>query len=248
MQAEVVERLRLLSIGATVSLLISRLDDDVESIPTSSTTTTTTTESVITTAQNSANTTGIGVRVVSPSQPRQLPTEKANVDQLTNMQTMQTLTFDIALNDTGSAGLGVSVKGRTIEKADARHDCGIFVKSVIHGGAAHKDGRLRVNDQLIGIEDVDLTIERSNSEAMRRIGATMQRVGPNASCIQLRVARPQLMSSKYLSSVLNQTRVGSGGIVEEGESILLDTLTRRKGSYRQQQQPIGIPPRTASTG
>lgn len=46
------------------------------------------------------------------------------------------LTFEIPLNDSGSAGLGVSVKGnRSKEKLT---DLGIFVKSIINGGAASK--------------------------------------------------------------------------------------------------------------
>ena len=52
----------------------------------------------------------------------------------------QLLTFEIALNDTGSAGLGVSVKGKTkrIEETDCSIDLGIFIKIVINGGAAFK--------------------------------------------------------------------------------------------------------------
>lgn len=44
----------------------------------------------------------------------------------------QLLTFEIALNDTGSAGLGVSVKGKTkrIEENDCSIDLGIFIKTV----------------------------------------------------------------------------------------------------------------------
>ena len=44
------------------------------------------------------------------------------------------------MNDTGSAGLGVSVKGKTKKLADTNTnvDLGIFVKTVINGGAASK--------------------------------------------------------------------------------------------------------------
>jgi hypothetical protein len=52
------------------------------------------------------------------------------------------------LNDTGSAGLGISVKGRkaAMPSVDGDNnnnnpvyaDCGIYIKTVIHGGAAHK--------------------------------------------------------------------------------------------------------------
>lgn len=47
-------------------------------------------------------------------------------------------TFEIPLNDTGSAGLGVSVKGKTSTTATGAVDMGIFIKNIFHGGAAHK--------------------------------------------------------------------------------------------------------------
>lgn len=46
------------------------------------------------------------------------------------------MTFEIPLNDSGSAGLGVSVKGNRSKENQA--DLGIFVKSIINGGAASK--------------------------------------------------------------------------------------------------------------
>lgn len=46
------------------------------------------------------------------------------------------MTFEIPLNDSGSAGLGVSVKGNRSKENNT--DLGIFVKSIINGGAASK--------------------------------------------------------------------------------------------------------------
>ena len=46
--------------------------------------------------------------------------------------------FNIPLNDSGSAGLGISVKGKTSTKSGASTDLGIFIKAVIKGGAASK--------------------------------------------------------------------------------------------------------------
>ena len=48
------------------------------------------------------------------------------------------MTFDIELNEVGSAGLGVSVKGKTTTTENGAQDLGIFIKSVISGGAASK--------------------------------------------------------------------------------------------------------------
>ena len=50
----------------------------------------------------------------------------------------QTLALDIPLSD---SGLGVSVKGKTQATSLGLQDLGIFIKSVITGGAASKVGR-----------------------------------------------------------------------------------------------------------
>uniref|UniRef100_A0ACB8G143 Partitioning defective 3 B n=1 Tax=Sphaerodactylus townsendi TaxID=933632 RepID=A0ACB8G143_9SAUR len=52
------------------------------------------------------------------------------------LETTEQLTFEIPLNDSGSAGLGVSLKGNKSRETGA--DLGIFIKSIIHGGAAYK--------------------------------------------------------------------------------------------------------------
>ena len=87
----------------------------------------------------------------------------------------QLLTFEIALNDTGSAGLGVSVKGKTkrLEESDCSVDLGIFVKTVINGGAASKGGQLRANDQLLNINGRSL-LGKANEEAMLVLREAMQ--------------------------------------------------------------------------
>lgn len=99
------------------------------------------------------------------------------------------ITFEIALNDTGSAGLGVSVKGKTkrLEDSDNSVDLGIFVKTVINGGAASKDGRLRANDQLININGFSL-LGKSNEEAMLILREAMQ-VESRPGYIELTVSR-----------------------------------------------------------
>lgn len=99
------------------------------------------------------------------------------------------LTFEIALNDTGSAGLGVSVKGKTkrLEDSENSVDLGIFVKTVINGGAASKDGRLKPNDQLININGFSL-LGKSNEEAMLILREAMQ-VESRPGHIELTVSR-----------------------------------------------------------
>lgn len=89
----------------------------------------------------------------------------------------------------GSAGLGVSVKGRMAPgEGDQRKDGGIFVKTILHGGAVHKDGRLRVNDRVIAVNGVDLS-GLSNAAAMQRLRTVMMDLKPTAQVIHLTVLR-----------------------------------------------------------
>ena len=60
-----------------------------------------------------------------------------------SLETTEQLTFEIPLNDSGSAGLGVSLKGN--KSRETGTDLGIFIKSIIHGGAAFKVGRNAVS-------------------------------------------------------------------------------------------------------
>ncbi|XP_051479676.1 partitioning defective 3 homolog B isoform X3 [Apus apus] len=101
-------------------------------------------------------------------------------------ETTEQLTFEIPLNDSGSAGLGVSLKGN--KSRDTGADLGIFIKSVIHGGAAFKDGRLRVNDQLVAVNGESL-LGKSNHEAMETLRRSMSMEGNIRGRIQLVVLR-----------------------------------------------------------
>ncbi|XP_073437782.1 partitioning defective 3 homolog isoform X18 [Dendrobates tinctorius] len=105
---------------------------------------------------------------------------------LTPDGTREFLTFEIPLNDSGSAGLGVSVKGNRSKENHA--DLGIFVKSIINGGAASKDGRLRVNDQLVAVNGESL-LGKTNQDAMENLRKSMSTEGNRRGMIQLIVAR-----------------------------------------------------------
>lgn len=145
------------------------------------------------------------------------------------------MTFEIPLNDSGSAGLGVSVKGNRSKENHA--DLGIFVKSIINGGAASKDGRLRVNDQLIAVNGESL-VDKTNQEAMETLRKSMSVEGNKRGMIGLIVARraakhnedgpvsPPLseMSSSSLDS--HERRISNSLY----ESIDLDNLSSPRGS------------------
>merc|ERR1711981_460849 len=102
----------------------------------------------------------------------------------------QILTFDIPVHDSERAGLGVSVKGKNSngKEGGVSEDLGIFVKSVLYGGAASQDGRLKTNDQLVNINGMSL-LGKANSEAMETLRMAMHEEGPVPGVITLTVAR-----------------------------------------------------------
>ncbi|XP_060247752.1 partitioning defective 3 homolog isoform X7 [Meriones unguiculatus] len=159
-QEEVVSLLRSTKMEGTVSLLVFRQEDAFH--------------------PRELNT--------EPSQ-MQIAKETKSEDEdivLTPDGTREFLTFEVPLNDSGSAGLGVSVKGNRSKENHA--DLGIFVKSIINGGAASKDGRLRVNDQLIAVNGESL-LGKANQEAMETLRRSMSTEGNRRGMIQLIVAR-----------------------------------------------------------
>ncbi|XP_048223924.1 partitioning defective 3 homolog isoform X9 [Perognathus longimembris pacificus] len=159
-QEEVVSLLRSTKMEGTVSLLIFRQEDAFHPRELSA----------------------------EPSQ-MQVPKETKPEEEdivLTPDGTREFLTFEVPLNDSGSAGLGVSVKGNRSKENHA--DLGIFVKSIINGGAASKDGRLRVNDQLIAVNGESL-LGKTNQDAMEALRRSMSTEGNKRGMIQLIVAR-----------------------------------------------------------
>ncbi len=59
------------------------------------------------------------------------------------------MTFDIPLRDTSSAGLGITLKGKTSIIDGQSIDLGIYVKSILTGGAAYRVNILRKKQRII---------------------------------------------------------------------------------------------------
>ncbi|XP_046847150.1 uncharacterized protein LOC124440768 isoform X3 [Xenia sp. Carnegie-2017] len=116
------------------------------------------------------------------------------------------LTYQIALPSSDSAGLGITVKGKSnvSEQNDNSEDLGIFVKTVVHGGAAYKDGRLRPDDQLISINGVKLT-GMSNSSAMKTLrSAMLEKMWGNVEVTIIRSAKEIMESFNDLHKIGEQ--------------------------------------------
>ncbi|VDN21409.1 unnamed protein product [Cylicostephanus goldi] len=142
---------------------------------------------------------------------------------------IEELELVIPLNDTGSAGLGVSLKARvTVRTNGTRQDCGIFIKNVLHGGAAHKDGRLRVNDRIVGIEELRLDGE-TNATASEAVSRRLKAIGPTAKYVRLFIQRartPQM--SRSISQPQAVSRVCVDG--DEGPSRISVIATESTSS------------------
>ncbi|KAF2360542.1 Par3/HAL N-terminal [Trinorchestia longiramus] len=138
----------------------------------------------------------------SPQLPRPIGIEKSWEDSLMfPWKQRELITFNIPVHDSERAGLGVSVKGKTSSGSHGSNgpvDLGIFVKNVICGGAASRDGRLRENDQLVNINGLSL-LGKPNSEAMTTLRIAMHQEGPIPGMITLTIARRMVGAQAQLA-------------------------------------------------
>ncbi|KAL1395106.1 hypothetical protein pipiens_002920 [Culex pipiens pipiens] len=155
------------------------------------------------------------------------------------------LTLHIPVYDTEKAGLGVSVKGKTgsgnssngSSGSGSKHDgdLGIFVKSVLHGGAASRDGRLKMNDQLLSVNGVSL-LGQSNAEAMDTLRKAMLQTGgtnhPGKIILTVarRIGRP-VSTGELLESIDN-----SNSSDQSGATVIYVTSDKQQQPSSEKQQ------------
>ncbi|KAH8419681.1 hypothetical protein KR009_000868 [Drosophila setifemur] len=173
-------------------------------------------------SESAASNVSLGMEIVNPKMAALIINLLNPQDSLppsnSSWHSREELTLHIPVHDTEKAGLGVSVKGKTCSNLNAsgsstssanglmKHDgdLGIFVKNVIHGGAASRDGRLRMNDQLLSVNGVSLR-GQNNAEAMETLRRAMVNTpGKHPGTITLLVGR-KILRSASSSDILDHS-------------------------------------------
>jgi len=95
----------------------------------------------------------------------------------------------------GGAGLGFSIAGGT-DNPHYGNDTAIYITKLIPGGAASADGRLRVNDTILQVNDVSVVDvpHAAAVDALKRAGNTVKLVSLSLSLSVPRVNRGQSAS------------------------------------------------------
>ncbi|KAK1876027.1 Disks large like 4 [Dissostichus eleginoides] len=107
----------------------------------------------------------------------------------------------------GNSGLGFSIAGGT-DNPHIGDDPSIFITKIIPGGAAAQDGRLRVNDSIVFVNDVDVR-EVTHSLAVE----ALKEAGP---VVRLYVLRRRLASERITQIKLMKGPKGLGFSIAGG--------------------------------
>uniref|UniRef100_A0A673LZE0 Disks large homolog 2 n=1 Tax=Sinocyclocheilus rhinocerous TaxID=307959 RepID=A0A673LZE0_9TELE len=108
----------------------------------------------------------------------------------------------------GNSGLGFSIAGGT-DNPHIGDDPGIFITKIIPGGAAAEDGRLRVNDCILRVNDADVS-EVSHSKAVEAL-----KVAGSIVRLYVRRRRPMLETVTEIKLIKGPKGLGfsiAGGV------------------------------------
>ncbi|KAI6652114.1 PAR3 [Oopsacas minuta] len=168
------------------------------------------------TTEQSINSIGISntsLDEISPLQSRESLVDVGSKQEIKKATSTQNLLKQAALTDTTiytprgkkiqpllipltETGLGVSVRGKTRMNTNSKpQEGGIFVKVIVQGGAADKDGRLKPNDQILSINGCVL-VGQSNQEAMKTLKYGLEKISPEQPVIKLVVLKKPSVSAR----------------------------------------------------
>ncbi|XP_034034742.1 disks large homolog 2 [Thalassophryne amazonica] len=115
--------------------------------------------------------------------------------------------FEEITLERGNSGLGFSIAGGT-DNPHIGDDPGIFITKIIPGGAAAEDGRLRVNDCILRVNDADVS-EVSHSKAVEALKVA-------GSIVRLYVRRRRPMLETIIEIKLTKGPKGLGFSIAGG--------------------------------
>ncbi|XP_016413841.1 disks large homolog 2 isoform X27 [Sinocyclocheilus rhinocerous] len=116
--------------------------------------------------------------------------------------------FEEITLERGNSGLGFSIAGGT-DNPHIGDDPGIFITKIIPGGAAAEDGRLRVNDCILRVNDADVS-EVSHSKAVEAL-----KVAGSIVRLYVRRRRPMLETVTEIKLIKGPKGLGfsiAGGV------------------------------------
>uniref|UniRef100_A0A4W6C3E6 PDZ domain-containing protein n=1 Tax=Lates calcarifer TaxID=8187 RepID=A0A4W6C3E6_LATCA len=121
--------------------------------------------------------------------------------------------------NSGNSGLGFSIAGGT-DNPHIGDDPSIFITKIIPGGAAAQDGRLRVNDSIVFVNDVDVReVTHSTAvEALKEAGPVvrlyvLRRRPPSERITQIKLMKgPKGLGFSIAGGVGNQHVPGDNSI------------------------------------
>uniref|UniRef100_A0A673KFB0 Disks large homolog 1 n=1 Tax=Sinocyclocheilus rhinocerous TaxID=307959 RepID=A0A673KFB0_9TELE len=147
------------------------------------------------------------MKVKSPSIPLASPAPMVvNTESLDTSPYVSPYVSDVFLYvlHLGNSGLGFSIAGGT-DNPHIGEDPSIFITKIIPGGAAAQDGRLRVNDCILRVNDVDVRdVTHSNAvEALKEAGCI----------VRLYVRRRKAVTEKIMDVKLVKGPKGLGFII-----------------------------------
>ncbi|XP_011312875.1 partitioning defective 3 homolog [Fopius arisanus] len=210
-QDDVVSLLRSIPPGGKVRITVSRQED----VPSTETTEVTPDKPICQEMRFSPKK-AVPKEESPPTTPFKVPLDDVVLSPRKNRMI---LTLDIPVHDSEKAGLGVSVKGKTSSTDDnSSMDLGIFIKSVLNGGAASRDGRLRTNDQLLNVNGKSL-LGLSNSKAMETLRSAMLNTNSSVTgVITLTIARRVSPSYDNCDGIGKIETANSIYVLDEGKS------------------------------
>eukprot|EP00731_Ephydatia_muelleri_P034560 Em0065g21a len=127
------------------------------------------------------------------------------------------ISVEIPLSNNGPAGLGISVHGRSSSKSKGTGGSGIYIKSIMPGGATARDGRLQRNDQIVCIGTIPV-LGKSDQEALDILKRALvdASTGENAK-LKLVVSRTVGINRKANLSMGGFSQMAALGEVSEEE-------------------------------